>query len=92
MSDLFKSSILPAEVQERGGKSDTKPIPGVVLVSGYVHWVQKGGEMGHVALETAQIVSNYTFLKAVCFYCQVSSMLYGPYGPYGYCLQLFSRV
>ena len=73
-------------------KYDTTPIPGVVLVSGYILWVQKREEMGQAALETAQIFSNYIFLKVVCFYCQRSSMPYGPYGPYVYCLPLFSRV
>ena len=34
----------------------------VVLVSGYVLWVQKRGEVGQAALETAEIVLNYTFL------------------------------
>ena len=55
------------EVQEKGGKSDTKPIPGVFLVSGYDLWAQKRGGMGQAALEKAQIVSNYTFLKVIFY-------------------------
>ena len=62
-----KSCILPAEVQERGEKSDTKTILGVVLMSGYVLWVEKRGEMGQAALETARIVSNYIFETLLVF-------------------------
>ena len=58
---FFLSSIIPAEVQERGENSDKKPIPGGILMSGYVPWVQKGEEMDHAALETDQVLSNYTF-------------------------------
>ena len=64
---FFLSSIQPAEVQEREGKSDKNPIPGGVSMSGYVLWVKKRGEMGQAALETAQVVSNYTFSRVVSF-------------------------
>ena len=57
---FIKSFLLPAEVQKRGGKSDTNPIPWVVFLSGYVVLVQKREEIGQAALEMAILVSNYT--------------------------------
>ena len=83
VSYFFISSIIPAEVQERGGTPDPKPIPGVVLVSECVLWVQEREEMGQAAFEKAQIVSSYIFLTVIFFNARDSLCYMGHTGHMG---------